>query len=47
MFDYFGGVEHLKECRVLFVGRPADRIKEDYLRILRFVNCTEIQLLEL
>lgn len=36
VFDYFGGVEHLKECRVLFVGRPADRIKEDYLRILRY-----------
>jgi len=33
--DYFGGGEDLKAGRVRFVGAPANRIKEDYLRILR------------
>ncbi|MGB3146284.1 MAG: CCA tRNA nucleotidyltransferase [Paracoccaceae bacterium] len=31
-----GGVEDLLARRVRFVGRPEDRIREDYLRILRF-----------
>ncbi|HPD82372.1 MAG: CCA tRNA nucleotidyltransferase [Alphaproteobacteria bacterium] len=30
------GLENLKERRVVFVGDPAARIAEDYLRILRF-----------
>ncbi|HVO05070.1 MAG TPA: CCA tRNA nucleotidyltransferase [Candidatus Cybelea sp.] len=34
--DYFGGIEDLKAGRVRFVGRPEDRMREDYLRILRF-----------
>jgi poly(A) polymerase len=33
--DYFGGAVDLKAGIVRFVGAPADRIKEDYLRILR------------
>lgn len=36
VYDYFGGIEDLKNRKVIFVGNPADRIKEDYLRILRF-----------
>ena len=34
--DYFGGVADLAAGRVRFVGEPATRIAEDYLRILRF-----------
>ena len=35
LFDYHGGAEDAKAGRVRFVGDPADRIQEDYLRILR------------
>ncbi len=35
LFDFFGGSDDLKAGRVRFVGVPSDRIKEDYLRILR------------
>lgn len=35
LFDPFGGVADAEEGRVRFVGDPADRIQEDYLRILR------------
>ena len=34
--DYFGGLDDLKAGCVRFVGSPADRMREDYLRILRF-----------
>ena len=36
VFDYFGGIEDLLDGRVRFVGDPARRIAEDYLRVLRF-----------
>lgn len=36
VFDYFGGRDDLAVGRVRFVGDPATRIAEDYLRILRF-----------
>jgi len=36
VFDYFGGATDLAAGRVRFVGDPALRIHEDYLRILRF-----------
>jgi len=36
VFDYFGGVADLRAGVVRFVGDPATRIAEDYLRILRF-----------
>ena len=36
VFDYFGGVEDLRAGVLRFVGDPATRIAEDYLRILRF-----------
>jgi poly(A) polymerase len=35
VFDYFGGIEDLKAGRVRFVGDAAQRIREDYLRVLR------------
>jgi poly(A) polymerase len=34
--DYVGGLADLKANRVRFIGDPARRIAEDYLRILRF-----------
>jgi poly(A) polymerase len=36
VFDYFDGIADLRAGRVRFVGDPAIRISEDYLRILRF-----------
>ncbi len=36
LFDPFGGVDDAQAGRVRFVGNPRDRIKEDYLRILRY-----------
>src|SRR5262249_17212651 len=34
--DYVGGLEDIAGRRVRFIGDPAERIEEDYLRILRF-----------
>lgn len=34
--DYFNGIDDLAAGRVVFVGEPATRIAEDYLRVLRF-----------
>jgi len=34
--DYVGGLSDLNARRVRFIGDPAQRIEEDYLRILRF-----------
>jgi poly(A) polymerase/tRNA nucleotidyltransferase (CCA-adding enzyme) len=36
LWDYFGGREDLAAGRVRFVGDPATRLAEDYLRALRF-----------
>lgn len=36
VFDYHGGLADARAGRVRFIGRPADRIAEDALRILRF-----------
>uniref|UniRef100_A0A182QZM7 Poly A polymerase head domain-containing protein n=1 Tax=Anopheles farauti TaxID=69004 RepID=A0A182QZM7_9DIPT len=36
LYDYFYGYEDLEKRRVAFVGDPDLRIKEDYLRILRY-----------
>ena len=35
IYDYFNGQEDLKKGIVRFIGNAEDRIKEDYLRILR------------
>ena len=36
VFDPIGGIGDLRSRRVRFIGNPADRVREDYLRILRF-----------
>ena len=36
LWDYFGGQADLAAGRVCFVGDPATRLREDYLRALRF-----------
>lgn len=36
LHDFFGGLEDLAERRLRFIGTPEDRIREDYLRILRY-----------
>lgn len=36
LYDYFGGREDLQNYRVRFVGDADTRVKEDYLRILRY-----------
>ena len=36
VYDYVGGLADLSRHRVRFIGDPAKRIAEDYLRILRF-----------
>jgi poly(A) polymerase len=36
VFDYTGGLHDIALRRVCFIGEPRQRIREDYLRILRF-----------
>lgn len=36
VFDYYNGIEDLEKGYVRFIGSAAQRIKEDYLRILRY-----------
>ena len=36
LYDYIGGLADLKARKLRFIGDPAARIREDYLRILRF-----------
>lgn len=36
LFDFFGGMDHLRSGKIIFIGDPDQRIREDYLRILRF-----------
>lgn len=36
VFDYFGGLEDIARKRIRFIGSAEQRIREDYLRILRF-----------
>ena len=38
--DYFGGLDDLAARRIRFIGKPAERIAEDHLRILRFFRFT-------
>lgn len=40
VYDYFGGQKDLASGKVRFIGEAAQRIKEDYLRILRFFRFT-------
>jgi len=43
VYDYFSGIQHIKERRIVFVGDATTRIKEDYLRILRYFRCVFIK----
>ena len=36
VFDYYNGISDLENGIVRFIGNPEERIKEDYLRIMRF-----------
>jgi poly(A) polymerase len=36
LYDYVGGLKDLDAHRLRFIGDPTERIREDYLRILRF-----------
>ena len=36
LYDFFNGYEDLAHRRIRFVGEPVERIREDYLRILRY-----------
>lgn len=36
LYDYFNGLQDIEQKRVVFIGNSEERIKEDYLRILRF-----------
>ena len=36
IYDYFGGESDLRNKIIKFIGNPTQRIKEDYLRILRY-----------
>ncbi len=38
IFDPQNGAQNLKEKKIKFIGDPQERIKEDYLRILRFLR---------
>lgn len=40
--DYFGGLDDIANSRVRFVGDPALRMEEDYLRILRYFRFSSI-----
>jgi len=35
LFDYFGGIDDLRAGRIRFIGDATQRIREDFLRILR------------
>ncbi len=36
IYDYFSGIDDLRESKVIFIGQAFERIEEDFLRILRF-----------
>ena len=38
LYDPFNGKKDLESGNVKFIGNPEKRIKEDYLRILRYVR---------
>jgi len=38
IYDYFEGRDHLKRGVIMFVGDPNERVREDYLRVWRYVR---------
>ena len=47
IYDYHSGLKHLKEKKIIFIGDPATRIKEDNLRIIRFFRFSDRYALKL
>ena len=47
VYDYFDGIADLKNQQVRFIGNAEERIKEDFLRILRFFRFSGKYALEL
>ena len=37
-YDFVNGIDDIKNKRLVFVGNPEDRIREDYLRVLRYIR---------
>lgn len=35
LYDYFGGMNDIDKNQIVFIGDPYERIREDYLRVLR------------
>lgn len=42
VIDPFNGQDHLKEKRIIFIGNLHDRIREDYLRLMRMCRFTAL-----
>ena len=38
IIDYLGGIDHIKQKKVMFIGPPIERIKEDPIRMLRAIR---------
>ena len=38
IIDYLGGIDHVKQKKVMFIGPPIERIKEDPIRMLRAIR---------
>ena len=38
IYDYHNGIEHIHKNQISFIGEIENRIKEDYLRILRYIR---------
>ena len=38
IIDYLGGIDHIKQKKVTFIGPPNERIKEDPIRMLRAIR---------
>ena len=36
LLDFFDGLKNLQECKVKFIGNIEQRVKEDFIRILRY-----------
>ncbi len=47
LYDYFNGLDDLKNSIVRFIGIPSDRIIEDHLRIMRFFRFSAYYTLKL
>ena len=44
LYDYHNGIDDLKKGKINFIGDTTKRIKEDYLRILRFLRVMAMEI---